>query len=105
MAYRLSVHQSTGVIPSAMMIGSEIRLSIDLVFGRHEVTFLKKNMAYYSAFVNDLQEESSNIHKLARENLIVSAQTMKKNYDFKVNLYRYNVGDYVWYFNQKKRLA
>ena len=52
MAYRSSVHESTGVSPSSMMLGREITLPVDLVLGVPE----EENICYSSNYAYELSE-------------------------------------------------
>lgn len=65
MAYRSADHDSIGCSPSKMMLGREIKLPNDLMFGRSEDEF------YHGAsdYVHTFQEWLESAHKFAREHL------------------------------------
>lgn len=74
MAYRSSVQESTKVSPSYMMLGREISLPIDIVFGEIQQAAprdLKSDYAY------QLAEQMKCVHDYARENLKLTTDTMK----------------------------
>jgi hypothetical protein len=76
MAYRSSVHKSTGVSPCEMVFGRPINLPIDLVLGSpRPVTETPPNKAEYSfQLANKLQT----IHEFARNKLQLSSKHMIK---------------------------
>ncbi|CAG2196579.1 unnamed protein product [Mytilus edulis] len=99
MEYHSSVHQSTGVSPSNMMLGREITLPVDLVLGvpEEEIKIYSSNYAY------ELAECIQFIHEFARKRLKISGQTMKKYYDHKIYHKLYDVGSCVWLHNPKPK--
>jgi len=99
MAYRSSVHESTGVSPSSMMLGREITLPVDLVLGVPE----EENICYSSNYAYELSECIQLIHEFARDKLKMSGQTMKKQYDHKIVHKIYDVGAPVWLHNPKPK--
>lgn len=102
MAYRSSVQESTKVSPSYMMLGREISLPIDIVFGEIQQGAprdLKSDYAY------QLAEQMKCVHDYARENLKLTADTMKKRHDKTINFHEYNVGDAVWLDDATKKEA
>ena len=46
MAYRSAVHSTTGCSPAKMMLGRELKLPVDLIFGRPEEEILQTPMEY-----------------------------------------------------------
>ena len=56
-------------------------------------------------YVQDLQEKLTEIHDFARKRLNISSDSMKKQYDLKVNLHDYTVGDRVWYYNPQRKVG
>ena len=87
MAYRSSVHEATKVSPSYMMLGREITLPIDLMFGA---------IQFKSDYAFQLAEQIRVVHEYARENLKITPDTMKKRYDKNIHIHEYNKGDAVW---------
>ncbi|PIK53312.1 Retrovirus-related Pol polyprotein from transposon [Apostichopus japonicus] len=63
MAYRSSVHDSTGISPAEMMLGREIDLPVDLIFDRGPKEHIKK------IYVQELEERLHHVHEIARKKL------------------------------------
>ena len=105
MAYRTSVHQSTGVTPSTMMYGSDIRLPVDLVFGKPEIDKDERKTHYGVEFVQELEERLDKVHEFARNKMSVAGGNMKKFYDRKINQNLYSEGDKVWYHDSRRRVG
>ena len=101
MAYRSSVHESTGMSPCSMMLGREITLPVDILYGTPE----KDNEVPSSQYVQDLKTCLEFIHDFARENLKLSGQSMKKHYDHKTCHKLYDVGNPVWCYVEKQGIA
>ena len=101
MAYRSSVHESTGMSPCAMMLGREITLPVDIMYGNPESDKEIPN----SQYVHDLQECLAFIHNFAREKSKLSGQTMKKYYDHKSYHKVYDVGTPVWQYLERQGIA
>ena len=99
MAYRSSVHESTGVSPCSMMLGREITLPIDLVLGVPE----EENKTYSTQYAYELAECLKFIHEFARNKLKITGLTMKKYYDHKIDHKIYDVGAPVWLHNPKSK--
>lgn len=102
MAYRSSVHETTGESPSAMMLGREMNLPIDLT-----VPSPPKEETESIEYVQILKEKLQRVHEFAREATRVSSERQKRNYDQGSSLTRFNVGDLVWLYtpNRKKSLS
>lgn len=63
-AYRSSVHDSTGETPSLLMLGREVELPIDMLFGRNDSPKFPSDS--YSEYVKNLQANLYDLHELAR---------------------------------------
>lgn len=100
MAYRSSVHEATKVSPSYMLLGREITLPIDLIFSevQHE-----KQTQFKSDYAFQLAEQIRSVHEYARENLKITAETMKRRYDKNINFHEYHMGDAVWLHDTTKK--
>ena len=103
MAYRSSVHESTGISASKMTFGHEIRLPIDMVFGQPERE--NSEEVYGSQYANQLSERIGEIHEFARNRLQIASDAIKRNYDIKSNLYEFQVGDAVWLYDPVRRVG
>ena len=81
MMHRSSVHDTTKCTPSAMMLGREIRLPIDLALGIPEPRISKCECDY----AYELEKKLVKIHDFARKHMQVSSDGMKGYYDRKTN--------------------
>ncbi len=94
MAYRSSVHCSTGQTPNAMMLGREVELPIDLMVGQP----LGEPAPEKCLYVIELREKLRLAHENARETLGRLAVTQKRNYERKLSTYDYEPGTMVWVY-------
>lgn len=99
MAYRSSVHDSTGISPSEMMLGSEINLPIDLLLGKP----CEENSNTSSDYAYDLSKKMEVIHDFARDKMLSASDRIKKQYDRHVKEKSYKISDAVWLFNPKRK--
>lgn len=103
MAYRSSVHDSTYTTPSMMTFGREIRLPIDLIFGHPERE--DSEQAYGSQYASQLSEKINEVHEFPRSRLRIASNAIKRNYDIQANLFEFNVGDPVWFFDPTRKVG
>ena len=103
MAYRSSVHESTGTSASKMTFGHEIRLPIDLVFGQPERE--NNSNVYGSQYPNRVSDRIDEVHEFARGRLRIASDAMKRNYDIKSNLHEFQVGEAVWLYDPVRRVG
>ena len=96
MAYRATVHSSTGFTPNRLFLGRESRLPIDLVMGLpvNEVNG-ETTMDGYVERQQQLAVAEETL-QLVREHLSRNAQRRKSVYDAKVRERTYTVGEAVW---------
>ena len=99
MAYRTSVHETTGCTPSEMMMGRDVRLPADLLTGRFDDDTCDEPIEY----VEKLQDRLEQVHQYAREHLKIASDRQKKNYDHKAQEGGYNKGDAVWLHNPRRK--
>jgi hypothetical protein len=76
LAYRFSVHESTGISPNEMVFGRQVTLPIDLVLGR---TDSERNGI--SDYIQNLSEKIDKVHSFARNNLELNSQNMLREYN------------------------
>ena len=93
MAYRTAVHETTKMTPSKMMLGREIRVPVDLWGGKPEEEIVHRNSTQYA---QDFEDKLERVHVIARENLNKSSAAMKRRYDSKVCVSRFDEGAGVW---------
>ena len=96
LAYRSSVHDSTGFSPNMMMLGREVELPLQAVVGSPQGEPWETTEDYVSL----LQERLQDAHREARRHLQRSAQYQQRAYEHRnVAQRQFNVGDAVWYHN------
>ena len=101
MAYRSSVHESTGQRTAKLMFGRDLRLPVDLMFGRRKDR--AREGTTYSDFVVELEETLNCAHDFARMHLKFSADRMKRRYDVGANTDVFREGDAVRCHNPQRR--
>ena len=99
MAYRTAVHESTGQTPARLMMGHELRIPVDLMYGQP----LECENNYRSKFPKQLTESLELTHQFARNQLRLSSERMKNQYDIDSLKVCFEVGDNVWLYTPQKR--
>lgn len=94
MAYRSSVHESTGETPNMMMLGREVVLPVDLTTEPQSA-----DLEEASSYAGQLRGILRETHAQARETLRESGDRQKRNYDRHQFGTPYSEGQFVWYFN------
>ena len=96
LAYRSSVHDSTGFTPNRMMLGREMELPIQAVVGCPQ-----RDRQTPVEYVNNLQQELENAHQLPRKHLRKSTVHQKRSYAHRVNHPKFKLypGQPVWLYN------
>ena len=98
MAYRSSVHESTGETPNMLMLGREIEVPLDVV------TESTSDMPPLSTeYALALQQRLAGAHEVARRHLGRAAERQKRNYDKRVSSKPFRVGDSVWLHNVRRK--
>ena len=100
MAYRSSVHESTGQTPACLMFGRELNLPVDLLYGRPPEPELPEKMGDY---VEKLREKLEDIHQFARVCLRMASDRMKRCYDVGSTKKVFECGDAVWLYNPQRK--
>jgi len=93
MAYRASVHESTGCTPNLLMFGRELSLPIDVIVGPPPNP---RPILCPSQYVEWLRESMFGAFKIAEKHLEVSVSRQKRNYDKSLKARKFAVGDWVW---------
>ena len=96
MAYRSAVHSSTGFTPNMMMMGREIKLPLDLIYGKARESPNESPNEY----VEEITETLERVHEMARSKLKIASEQQKRNYDLKggKGLTSFSEGQLVWYY-------
>ncbi|PNF17535.1 hypothetical protein B7P43_G16461 [Cryptotermes secundus] len=98
LAYRASTHDTTGLTPSGLVFGRELRLTCDLLFGVPPDKKLSTTV-YAADFVDHLHD----IHDYARRHLKLASDRMKTRYDKLANSAGYDEGDRVCLYRPTRR--
>lgn len=68
LAYRSSTHESTGESPSLLMVGREVELPVDLLYGRHDTPRLPVDP--YNGYIQEFRSAMFEVHELARSQML-----------------------------------
>ncbi|UYV84785.1 K02A2.6-like [Cordylochernes scorpioides] len=98
MAYRSSVHETTGYSPAKMLFGRELKLPCDLIFGCPNSIGEGSN-----EFVDRLHSRLEKVHRWAREKLEIASEAMKVRYDTHACGNDLQEGGLVWLYNPKRK--
>lgn len=98
MAYRSSVHESTGETPNMLMLGREIEVPLDVI-----TESSPDAPPLTSEYAVALQQRLASAHEVARRHLGKAAERQKRNYDKRVSSKPFRVGDSVWLHNVRRR--
>ena len=101
MAYRSTVHESTGQTPNMMMLGRELPMPSHLLVDTPDV----EEGQGRPPFVNQLEDKLLEVHTIARENLKKSHVRQKKQYDRTARARQWKIGMAVWLFNPTKMVG
>jgi len=96
-AYRASCHETTGYSPNYLTFGRENRMPFDLIYPRPD----EEQSESYDAYVTRMDEKLREAYRLVSEHLGHAALRNKKYYDLRVKPLRFNVGDWVYYYNPR----
>ena len=101
LAYRSSIHETTGISPAMMMLGRELTLPVDMTLGRP----IRDERLCATEHAYQLEQRLLDVHDFARKHLDISSESMKRRYDIKAHKIPYKVGDAVWYYYPKRRVG
>ena len=99
MAYRTAIHETTGCTPASLMLGRDLRLPIDLLFGRPD----QEPSSSISAYGESLEARLEQIHEFARDHLRLISDRMKERYDSTAEVTLLQRGDPVWLYNPQRK--
>ena len=95
MAYRSSVHQSTGYTSFSLMYGHEMKLPLDIMVGLPD----EEEYDFYGDFACKLKRNLTDAFRHVRENLQAAQCRQKEYYDRGVKNCSYQPGDLVFLYN------
>ena len=98
-AYRTAIQQSTKCSPAKLMFGRELRLPIDLLYGRPSEE-RPKNTSLYAEKLFRILEDT---HDFARKSLELASDKMKSYYDSHSSQRHLKFGDAVWLYNPQRK--
>ncbi|KAJ8945288.1 hypothetical protein NQ318_002745 [Aromia moschata] len=98
LAYRSSVHETTGQTPASIVMGRELRLPCDLKFG-----CTPGDDVAGEDYVSILRQRMDDIHERVRSNIQGASDRMKETYDINANDGRYQPSNQVWLYNPQRR--
>lgn len=101
LAYRSSIHETTGVSPAIMMFGRELTLPVDMTLGRP----IRDERLCVTEHAYKIEQKLLDIHEFARKRLNISSESKKRRYDVKLHKIHYEMGDAVWYYNPKRKVG
>lgn len=100
-AYRASPNASTGLTPNLLMLGKEVRLPAELMFGSS--TTNSEHITSYGEYVDQLKSRLQKSHNVARKYLETYSKRQKDMYDTNAFTYGYKTGDVVWCLNESRK--
>ena len=101
LAYRSSIHETTGISPAMMMLGRELTLPVDMTLGRP----IRDERLCATGHAYQLEQRLLDVHDFARKHLDISSESMKRRYDIKAHKIPCKVGDAVWNYYPKRRVG
>ena len=99
LAYRSAIHDTTGCSPARMMLGREVNLPIDLMFGRPE----EEPAPTATDYANTLQNRLERVHNFARAHMQAKVDRMKQRYDLPQECQCLDPGDAAWLHNPQRK--
>ncbi|MEW8191404.1 MAG: reverse transcriptase domain-containing protein [Candidatus Thiodiazotropha endolucinida] len=94
-AYRACPNETTRLSPNLLMLGRELRIPSELLYGGQCNNYTQQIQSY-GDYVAHLKERLQHAHEVARKNLSVGARRQSETYDSKLAVYKYKIGDIVW---------
>jgi hypothetical protein len=102
MAYRASVHSSTGVTPNKMVFGRDVTLPVEAFIGSPNSSIEARDPESYCS---QLQTVLVSCHTIARKSLRKNTAYQKRHYDIKAKKRSFSVGQAVWLYNPIRRIG
>ncbi len=98
MAYRSAVHDTTGCTPAKVMFGRDLRLPVDLQFGRPT-----EEPRPVTEYVATMQEKIERVHHFARTHLKLMSDQMKERYNCALEGQPLEAGEAAWLHNPQRK--
>ena len=93
MAVRATVNRSTGYTPNMLMLGHEINMPADILYG---LIGEQKQFQTPSVYLKFLLDTLAEVHTEVRENIKAAQRRQKRYYDMKAHMKHFDVGDLVY---------
>ena len=100
-AIRATVNRQTGFSANMMTYGREVLQPVDLMLG----TGNQDKFAGAAEYVKRLRTTLETVHASAKEQLKATQGRQKKDYDFKLNQCRFNIGDVVYQIDSATKVG
>ena len=94
-AYRACPNETTHLSPNLLMLGRELRIPSELMYGG-QCNNSDQEITSYGDYVEFLKERIRHAHEVARKNLTLGARRQSEIYDAKLAFHKYKLGDVVW---------
>lgn len=102
-AYRATPQESTGLTPNLLMLGREVRLPAEIMFGSG-TSHVGEEVSSYGEYVKNLKINMQTAHEIARKHLQKAAHKQAELYDSKLAFHQYKPRDLVWYLSEMNQL-
>lgn len=103
LAYRSSIHSTTGFTPNFLTFGRDVTLPLKAVIARPDEE--EKSYEDVHEFVKDLHQKMKYAHDVARTNLKRNTQYQKRHYDVKSKTRSFNIGQAVWLSDLTRKIG
>ena len=100
-AYRSCEHETTGYTPNRLMLGREVFLPIQLTLGSLPQDS-NNEACVVNEYVADLQDKMHDTFVHVREHLQKAQNTQKRDYDSRIAVNNYAVGDMIYVLDSTK---
>ncbi|KAK6181086.1 hypothetical protein SNE40_009019 [Patella caerulea] len=102
--YRSTPQESTGLTPNLLMMGKEVRLPVEIVFGSSNTS--RETVSNYGSYVEILKERMQKADELCLKYLNAVSKRQKDRYDSKKSIHSYTADDLIWYLHPiRKNIA
>ncbi len=103
-AYRATPNESTGLSPNLLMLGREVRLPAEVMFGSG-TALPGESVTSYGEYVDHLRDRMQRAHEVARDHLKHRAHRLDQNADARQPFHQYAVGDLAWYLTEMGQMG
>jgi hypothetical protein len=94
MAYRSTKHSSTEISPNMIMLGREIKMPVDIMYGLPE----EDDYQDITEYVALMRKKLERVFQVSREKLHKASEYQKKMHDRRLHEQIFNKDDQVWLF-------